>query len=256
MSELTHADREALAAERVHTAEQLTSRAVADPKFLVRFGDEAAQRMRSVVASVALRRSKPFLRRSHSFTEGNFRKHGLDLFVLVCVMLVLAGFWRDLHVPTPGRAVVGESGIGPFHVIGNSDIRHSCKDNDPPDPKFAQTLVGHYSLEYLKPCDSIDPKKLSSGPPLSAELNGRILVRLKVQVTTIFSGMHPPFRAALMVSPHERATTALLLNDLMVLDLRKDGDGLSAVVAITPADESFLASYVARSDLVLVAGHP
>jgi hypothetical protein len=256
MSELTHADRETLAAEGVHTAEQLTARAVADPKFLVRFGDEAAQRMRSVVASVAIRRSKPFLRRSHSFTEGNFRKHGLDLFVLVCALLVLAGFWRDLHVPTPGRAVAGKSGIGPFHVIANSDLRLSCKNDDPLAPGFAETLVGHYSLEYLKPCESIDPKKLSSGPPLSTELNGRILVRLKVQVTTVFSGMHPPFRAALMVSPRERATTALLLNDLMVLDLQKDADGLSAVVGIAPADESSLASYVARSDLVLVAGHP
>jgi hypothetical protein len=81
-------------------------------------------------------------------------------------------------------------------------------------------------------------------------------VRLKVQLTTIFSGMHPPFRAALMVAPRERATTALLLNDLMVLDLQKEGDGLSAVVAIAPADESALASYAARSDILLIARHP
>ncbi len=254
MSELTDDDRRALATHGARTAEQLAAHALRDPEFLAQFGEAAAQRMQSVVATVVLRRSTRFLRRSRSFTEGSLRKHGLDFLVLICTLLLLAGLWRDLHVLPPGQVVVGKSGIGPFHVITDSDLRLSCKNNDSPAPEFVGTLIGHYSLEYLKPCDSIDPKKLSSGPPLSTELNGRILVRLKVQVTTIFSGMHPPFRASLMVAPRERATTALLLNDLMVLDLQKEGDGLSIVVAIAPADATALASYVARSDLLLITG--
>jgi hypothetical protein len=256
MSELTDGDRQALAAHGTLTAEQLAARALHDPTFLPQFGNAAAQRMQSVVASVVQQRSKRFLRRSRSFTEGNFRKHGLDFFVLFFALLLLAGIWRDIRVPAPGRAVVGKSGIAPFHVIADGDFRLSCKNNDSPSPEFARTITGHYSSEYLKPCDPIDPKKLSSGPRLSTEINGRILVRLKVQATAIFNGMRPPFRAALMVSPRERATTALLLNDLMVLDLQKDGDGLSAIVAIAPADELALASYVARSDLLLVAAQP
>jgi hypothetical protein len=256
MRELTDADRESLATLGVRTAEQLAARALHDPKFLAQFGEAAAQRMQSIVASVVLRRSKRFLRRSRSFTEGSFRKHGLDFFVLFCALLLLAGLCRDLNVPLPGRAVVGKSGIAPFHVIANSDLRLSCKNNDSPAPEFARTIVGHYSAVYLKPCDPINPKKLSSGPPLSTELNERILVRLKVPVTSIFNGMHPPFRAALMISPRERATAALLLNDLMVLDLQKDGDGLSAVIAITPAEGSPLASFVARSDVILISEQP
>jgi hypothetical protein len=176
--------------------------------------------------------------------------------VLFSALLVLAGIWRDIHVPAPGQAVAGKSGIAPFHIIAEADFRLSCKSNDSPSPELAGTIIGHYSSEYLKPCAPIDPKKLSSGPRLSTEINGRILVRLKVQATTIFNGMRPPFRASLMVSPRERATTALLLNDLMILDLQKDGDGLSAVIAIAPADELALASYVARSDLLLVAAQP
>jgi hypothetical protein len=256
MSELTEGDRQALAAHGLLTAEQLAARALHDPRFLAQFGDAATQRMQSVVASVVLQRSKRFVRRSRSFTEGRFRKHALDFLVLLFALLLLTGIWRDIHVPVPGRAVAGKSGIAPFHVIAGTDFRLSCKNDDSPSPEFAGTIIGHYSSEYLKPCAPIDPKKLSSGPGLSSETNGRILVRLKVQATTIFNGMRPPFRAALMVSPRERATTALLLNDLMVLDLQKDGDGLSAVVAITPADELALASYVARSDLLLIAAQP
>jgi hypothetical protein len=173
------------------------------------------------------------------------------------LILVLAGLWRDAHVPVPEKRVLAKSGgLEPFHVIELADLRLTCQSDAPPSPQLAAKIVGRYSSEYLEACATIDPKSLSSGAQLSTELNNRILVRHKVQATNVFAGMHPPFKAGLMGSPRERATTALIVNDLLVLDLRKDGDGLAVVVAVPAADEPTLASFVARSDLLLVSGQP
>jgi hypothetical protein len=257
MSILTEPDRQALAAQDVRTADDLTARTLQDPQFPDRFGPAAAARIRMVVSSVVRQRSGNFLAQSRSFTEGRFRKYRFDAFVLLALLLISVALWRDRHVPAPSRAVVRpHAGLPPFHLIVSSDLRLSCNSNSPPAKEALDNLVSRYSLVYLEPCAPVDPNQLSSGPRLTSELNGRITVRLKVQPTSAFAGMPPPFRVSLMVAPHERGTSSLLLNDIYLLDLQKDTDGMSAVVAIPSADEPTLASFVARSDLFLVARQP
>jgi hypothetical protein len=201
-------------------------------------------------------RSAHVVERSRVFTEGRFRKHLIDALVLLALGLVAMALRRDFHVPS-SQAVVGRSGgLEPFHVIVPSDLRLNCGSNNSPSPAATEKIVGRYSSKYLKVCAQIDPKMLSSGPRLSSEVNARSIVRLKVQSTIIFTDMHPPFKAALMISPSERATTSLFLNDVIVLDLQEDGADLGAVVAVSSVDESTLASFVARSEIFLVAGQP
>jgi hypothetical protein len=249
MNSLTHADWQALAAHHVHNVRQLTARVLKDQDFLNQFAPDTAGRMRTAVSNVIVERSRVF-------TEGRFRKHLIDALVLIALGLIATALWRDFHVPS-SQAVVGRSGgLEPFHVIVSSDLRLNCDSNDSPSPAAMEKIVGRYSPKYLKTCAHIDPKMLSSGPRLSSEVNARIVVRLKVQPTIVFTNMHPPFKAALMISPSERATTALLLNDVIVLDLQKDGADLAAVVAVPSSDESTLASFVARSEIFLVAGQP
>jgi hypothetical protein len=249
MNPLTHSDRQALAAHDVHNTGQLTARVLQDEDFLNQFDPTAAGRMRAAVSNVVVERSRVF-------AEGRFRKHLIDALVLTSLCLVARALWRDFHVPS-SQAVVGRSGgLEPFHVIVSSDLRLNCDSNNSPSPSATEKIVGRYSPKYLKTCAHIDPKMLSSGPRLSSEVNARIVVRLKVQPTIIFTDMHPPFKAALMISPSERATTALLLNDVIVLDLQKDGVDLAAVVAVPSSDGSTLASFVARSEIFLVAGQP
>lgn len=249
MNPLTQADWQALAVHDVHNTRQLTARVLQDQDFLNQFDPNAARRMRAVVSKVVVERSSVFV-------EGRFRKHLIDALVLIALCLVAKALWRDFRVPS-SHAVVGRSGgLEPFHVIVPSDLRLDCHSNNSPSPAATEKIVGRYSPKYLKMCAEIDPKMLSSGTRLSSEVNARMIVRLKVQPTIVFNDMHPPFKAALMISPSERATTALLLNDVIVLDLQKDGADSAAVVAVLSADESTLASFVARSEIFLVAGQP
>jgi hypothetical protein len=207
--------------------------------------------MRAIISATLLQRSKVLFRKSDSFTQGGWGKYWFDFLVLVVALLIGAGLWRDAHFPI-NQVVAKGGGIEPFHVIELSDLRITCQSSILPSSNLAAELVGRYSTEYLESCAPIDPKRLSSGPRLSTELKDRILLELKVHATSLFNGMHPPFRAALMGSPRAPATTALLVNDLIVLNMQKDGDGLSVVVAAPYADEATLASFAARSDLFLV----
>jgi len=260
INSLPEPDRLALAVQNVRTADQLTDRVSQDPQFPDQFGPAAA-RIRDFVARyryLARQRSEDFLRRSLPFTEGRIRNHRFDIMVLLAIVFIAFAVWRDRHTTSPPKAsqAVLKSGLPPFHLITTPDLQVSCKSGMAPAQKSLDDLVGRYSLEYLKPCVPIDPKKLSSGPRLSTELHGRTIVRLKLQPTSVFAGMYPPFKAVLMVAPRERGTTSLLLNDLFVLDLQRDAEGMSAVVAISSADDPTLASFVARSDLWLVAALP
>jgi hypothetical protein len=173
------------------------------------------------------------------------------MLVLICLAL-----WRDAHIPCPEKPLVAKKGgIEPFHVIGIADLRLTCESDTTPSAKRAGTMVGRYSFEYLKSCEPMDVGRLSSGDRLSGELKDRVLVRLKVQPTSLFHGMNPPFRAVVVGSPSERGTTALLENDLIVMDLQKDGDGWGAVLAVPSADEPTLVTFMSRSDLLLAAEH-
>jgi hypothetical protein len=253
---LSEPDRQALAAQNVRTADQLTDRVMESRDFPDQFGAAAAT-IRNVVSGVVQQRAKNFISQSRSFTEGRVRKYWFDALVLLALLLVAVAFCRDLHAPPPAQAVIWKkTGLPPFHIIVPSDLQLSCKSNNAVAKETLEEFVGRYSPEFLEPCVSIDPKKLSSGPRLSTELNARIIVRLKVQPTSVFADMPAPFKAMLMVAPRERGTASLLLSDVFVLDLQKDTDGLAAVVAIPSADEPTLASFVARSDFFLVAGQP
>ena len=257
MNLLLEPDRQALAALGITTAEQLADRVSQDRQFLGQFDPAATARILATIAPVVQQRSRSFLVRSRSFTRGTIRNFRFDVLLLLVLSLVVAALFRDLHVaPPPAPVLASKDGVLPFHVIASSDLRLSCTSDNLPAKQMQDNFVGHYSFEFLEPCSPIVPKKLSSGKRLDKELNGRSILRLKVQPTSVFAGMHTPFKAILLVAPTERGTSSLLVNDLFVLDLQKDGDGMSAVVAVLSTEEPTLASFVGHSNLYLVARQP
>jgi hypothetical protein len=234
--------RQRLRAQQITSADKLANQALTQPAFLTQFNVDTRRQLLEIIAQVVARRSR-------SLIWPQLRRHTLDLVVLVVMLAVGAALWRDYHLSQKAIAIAGPSGILPFHVIRTSDL--ASKGPKPTDG-FAD-VVGRYSAEYVPPGSRILVEKLSQGPRLTAELNDRFLVRLKVQTTNLFAGMNPPFRAALQVAPHERGTGALVLNDVFVLDMQEKSDGPSAVLAVLSADESTLAAFMARSDFFLVA---
>lgn len=199
------------------------------------------------------RRTQQLVRRTDFLVTGLWGHYWLDLALLIALGLALLAMYRDAHLHPPTPLVAGQRGLPPFHVIQLGDLRLKGHGDTPPPAERAAGAVGRYAFQFVPAGDVIDLKKLSRGDRFSTELNGRVLLGLKVKATNLFTGMNPPFTASLAGAPSERGTTTLLERDVIVLDLQKQGDGLAAVLAVPAADEPTLAAFIARSDLLLVA---
>lgn len=197
-----------------------------------------------------------FLIRAGLVLDGVVRPFLLDIALVALVVLIILAFKRDrdLKETHEDSAVVSsQDGLEPFHLVTPSDIYHDCKTKSPLSPQRAAALAGRYPFTHLSQCESLEPSKLSSRPLRQADLANRVLIRLKVQPTALFDGMKPPYKADFMLSPRERGTSALLLQDVLILDFKKASDETFIVAAIHAADESLLASFASRSDIFLIA---
>jgi len=58
-----------------------------------------------------------------------------------------------------------------------------------------------------------------------------------------------------MASPHDLGASALLLEEVLVLDSQKNNEGMTAILAIPTHDESSFAAFAARSDFYLIVTH-
>jgi hypothetical protein len=245
---LTLQERQQLRALDIVSAQDLANRVLANEEFVNQFNANLQARILHITAQVLKRRSRPVL-------ENAYRGRAIDVVLVALVLLVAAALWRDYYVPEDPKVLVQRSGgLPPFHVIVPADIRFTRAGDNGPD--VLAKFVGHYSTKYLSSGHLIVPKALSAGAQLSSELNDRFIVRLKAQPTNLFSGMAPPFRAALLAAPHDRGASALFVDDVLVLDLQTDGDSLSVVLALPTSDESTLAAFMAHSDFLLVARAP
>jgi len=202
------------------------------------------------------RRSRQLARSSDLLTVGLLGNIWLDLLLVFVLVAAVVALRRDAWLRPPQAPVVAKpGGIQPFHVIKLEDLRLDGQKDNPPAENRAGAFVGRYSFTFVREGCAVDVNHLSPGPPLTTELANRVLLQLKVQPTGLFAGMNPPFKASLVGLPTERGTTVLLEKDLFVLDLHADGNAMAAVVAIPFADESTLAGFIARSELLLEAEH-
>jgi hypothetical protein len=179
-----------------------------------------------------------------------------DLVILFVIAVSVWAIRRDLlYQPTPAQTVrvAIATGLNPFHVIVRSDLKTNTSPPDPDSLKFIDHAIGRYSTQFVAANAELKPGNLNAGPTLSTELADRIIIRVRVASTTVFTGIPTPFSAGLMAAPRERGAGPLLLQDVLVLDLQKDGDAMSAVLAIPSKDQPSLISFASRSDFYLVA---
>jgi hypothetical protein len=199
------------------------------------------------------RDSKQLFRRSDLLIDGFWGRYWLDLLLLVAVIMAGAALLRDARTRPPQRELIAnKNGLVPFHIIAREDLRLAGMGDTPPPEERTGAVVGRYSFTYLAGGAKIDTKQLSSRALSPADMKNRVLMRLKVQATTLFAGMKPPYTASLMGSPAEHGTAALLEQDLLVLDLQNDGNSMAAVLAVPRSDQPTLAAFIARTDLLLV----
>lgn len=251
MRGLTADDRAILREAGVRSERQLAKRVESEPRFVETLAlPGPAARLRVLKAA-----GEALQRRSLRIRVGLYPRLWPTVAVILIIGVSVAAVWRDLlytFTPPSIIRVARANGIEPFHLIGRSDLKPELTPPDSTTVNSMERAIGRYLKEYASPNSVFDPKKLNEGRPLSTELADRSIIRLKVVSTSLFEKMPPPFSAGLMASPHDRGAGALLLNDVLVLDLQKDSEGMTAVLAIPTRDESSFAAFAARSDFYLI----
>jgi len=257
MKTLTTQDWLILANAGISTEKQLREQLESNPEFVPNLvkgftdRDVAAESQENILAFVA----QVLCSRSRSNRLNWLLVAWPTLAVLIVVGFSGWAIYRDIsYTPkvTAGVRIAESEGLQPFHPITKSDIRMDTVPSDSSSLHSITDAIGRYTTKYLPANSVLGEKQLSIGRLAPATLRGRIVIRLKVVSTNVFNGIPPPFKAGLTASPHERGAAALLLDDVLVLDLQNDGEGMSAVLAVSAADQSALASFAARSDFYLV----
>jgi hypothetical protein len=247
ISGLMPEDRTALAARDLSSSTQIWESLAGNPELidaLVLAGATARTRVKKALAAQAKRESE-------SITKNRFVAHLPDFILLILAAVVAAAV--ILVDRSPQVVVVAVQPLAPFHVIDATDLQVRYAFGDSEAKRELSVFVGRYPLTQLRAGEVIDCAKLSSGIRLAHELDGRRIFTLKIRRTSIVSGIRPPFRLDLFLSPRsaeERGKAQRFA--VYLLDSKPDEDSLSVVVAATKDDSATLLSVRSAGDLIAV----
>jgi hypothetical protein len=257
--QLTDEDRTTLAARNINTVEEFVARQAQDPTIIHHLG-LADYKAKNRVADAILfavkqrwevrPRAREALDSAAALTERRLRTHLPDIIVIIVLLLLGVGVYRGCSSRT---ALIAPRGLMPFQLIAPSDIEASGPDQRSLTA-VRNEVVGKYSTVRVAPGAVINLWSLSSRTlPVNA-LDGRRIFRLKLQpgpLAETFSSLLPA-RISLMIAPKDKDVKGMLLDDIYVLDVQTQADGISAVVATTEANAQALSSFEAKSDLIIV----
>lgn len=206
--------------------------------------DDAKIRIRAALAAQAKKESA-------SITRNRFVAHLPDLLVLAFFSLVIsAAVFRDRR---PQQAVIAAKAIAPFRVINATDIQVRNATDPAAEKQAAGKYVGRYAKTQVSVGERMETANLSSGMPLTNELDGLRVFAVKIRPAPILTGVPHPLKLDLFLSPRSTAERGRAHSiTVYVLDSKSDGDNLWAVIAATEDDSTSLLSALSAGDLVAV----
>jgi hypothetical protein len=237
------ADRTALRSKQINSAQEFWKAMANDPRLLDGLGlpDEAARKR--VATSLAALAKK----QSESVTKGWFAIHTPALAVVAAVLLLVAAVvFRDRS-----PELVAREGFGAFHVITASDVEGGSAGTQA--QKALSKVIGRYATQPTAKGASIDPSKLSPGPPLSRELDGLRIFSIKLQATPLLENIRPPTKLAIILAHVKDNESSVVIHDVYVLDLHLVPDGVWAVVAATDCETEQISSLLSQGAWSAVA---
>lgn len=181
--------------------------------------------------------------------RGWLRKHLPDIIVVTFLLFLCIGVYRGCSSRT---ALVAPHGLVPFQLITPSDIGVIGHGKDL--TIAGKEIVGKYSTVSVLPGGEISFSSLSFRSLPANALEGRRILRLTLQASPLAEAFRSllPVKISLMIAPKDKDLKGTLLDNIYILDVQTQADNISAVAAVTDADAQLLASFEAKSDLIIV----
>jgi hypothetical protein len=136
--------------------------------------------------------------------------------------------------------VIAPSGLSAFHVIQTGDVQPAKMFSVHDSFTAENQVIGRYLLQPVSTGAVLLNSQL--GPPeLKEQLNGRQVVTMPIKSAAISSTVRPASRVRLLFSPRNpddsKTITDLIIDDVIVLAVNRQGDSSSITVALKNKDD-------------------
>lgn len=182
------------------------------------------------------------------------RKGGLALGAVLLLAVSLLAY----RLLTAGESVAplvkvrAGSKLAAFRPIEAADLTLAKGGGQESSFSAVDHVVGRYPSDTV-PGGTPVTEKLLLGKEWSGELGRRHLLTLAVKHGTPGQSIKTPAGVWLLFPPpDEKNSSALLVDDVMLLAVRQDGERVTADVALTESGFTRMRDYVGRTDAVVV----
>lgn len=174
----------------------------------------------------------------------NWRRHWLDMLLLLTLALFVAGVWVGINQIKRQRvervAVKGTTPLPAFHRI-DDEVEMKRAPGASKAFATAEEVRGRYTLAPIPAGEILRPGELLSAE-LSEKMRGRRIISVPLKAGTYGSAVQPPTEAFMILSPAKPEVKAAepVVLDVIVLKIEKTAESTSATIAL--AEDNFRAA--------------
>jgi hypothetical protein len=175
----------------------------------------------------------------------------ITLFLLAVVLIAYRGVTAGTSF-TPRVMVKAGSKLTPFSNIDPADL--TLEKGMPTKGAFSsvEQFAGRYPSETLEGGKPVTESKLLS-KELSGEIGKRQLLSLPVEQGTAVQEIKTPATVWLLLPSHdEKIPTAVLVTDVLLLAVRRNGGRMTATIAVTEQGLTEMKDRVGRTEAIII----
>jgi hypothetical protein len=193
--------------------------------------------------------------RVRSLLAAASRHKGELAFIALLLLAIVLIVYRGVTAGTsfaPRVVVKAGSKLTPFRNIDPADL--TLEEGMPTKGTFSsvEQFAGRYPSETLAEGKPVTETKLLS-KELSSEVGKRHLLALPVEQGTAVQEIKTPATVWLLLPSHdEKIPTAVLVKDVLLLAVRRNGGGMTATIAVTEQGLTEMKNCIGRIEAIII----
>lgn len=183
---------------------------------------------------------------------GTRRTRWPDLLLVALPLLIIGlGVWQRLN-PNVVERVAVDSGVTlpAFACIDTSKLKTRMVLNEPGSFASVNDLKERYPLRDLAPGELVKDEHLVPAE-LSRSLAQRRLLSLPIKNSNSIESAQPMDRVKLILAPRDKDQSGVVIDDVIFLSAKKEGDATFARVAISELEVSRIEGLLGTCDLFI-----
>jgi hypothetical protein len=213
-------------------------------------------RLTDLLAEQAVHESRPGI---GTWLERHMLEWALIAAFLALVLSAVLSRSMTTDAAPKELVVASEVGLSAFHLIGAGDVRLVEGPAEPGTFTSSKDVEGRYSFQAIPAGVPLRSEQLSAVRLSPQDLDGRQILTMPIAKATLSATAVAGGRVSLLVSPRDGSETSLqplLLDDVILLAVERDGDATSVVVAINADEIAALAALLGRSEIFVLQPVP